>query len=62
MEKKNCKNCSTCLNLKKNILCKKLSMRVNERDLQGEIKCKFYACIEEECEKAVGAGKKGIRR
>lgn len=36
-------------------------MRVNERDLQGEIKCKFYACIEEECEKAVGAGKKGVR-
>lgn len=47
------RNCSTCLNCVKNSICKKLSMRVNDRDFRGELKCRYYAGIEEITEKAM---------
>lgn len=35
-------NCATCNWLIKGRLCKKLSTLINERDMQGNLKCKYY--------------------
>lgn len=36
-------NCANCSNLVKGRLCKKLSTLINERDLKGNLKCKYHS-------------------
>ena len=60
MEKKILKNCATCTYFIKGKLCKKLSVRINERDLEVEMKCKYYAYDNKKDKKALGEGKKTI--
>lgn len=52
---KNCTdiNCSTCIHFIKGRLCRKLSVRINERDLEGTLKCRYYANTQENGKKAV---------
>lgn len=40
-------NCSNCTWLIKGRLCKKLSVLINERDMQGNLKCRYYANAQE---------------
>lgn len=54
MGKKINRNCSTCLNNIKGRICKALSMKINDRDLEGEIKCKYYAYNMQEEETTLG--------
>lgn len=54
MEKKINRNCSTCLNNIKGRICKALSMKINDRDLEGEIKCKYHAYNMQEEETTMG--------
>ena len=50
-------NCSNCVYLIKGRLCKKLSTLINERDMQGDLKCKYHAFNQEKSKEAMGAGK-----
>ncbi|MBR5183667.1 MAG: hypothetical protein IKW15_04275 [Bacteroidales bacterium] len=53
-------NCGTCAHFIKGKLCKKLSVRINERDLEVEIKCKYYAHDYQKSKKALGERKETI--
>ena len=35
-------NCGTCALLKNGRLCRKMGILINERDLKGNFKCKYY--------------------
>ena len=35
-------NCSTCALLKNGRLCREMGILINERDLKGNLKCKYY--------------------
>lgn len=54
------KNCATCGNFIKGKLCKKLSVRINERDLEVEIKCKYYAYDSKKNKATLGEGEKAV--
>ena len=54
------KNCATCNHFIKGKLCKKLSVRINERDLEVEIKCKYYAYDPKKSKKALGEREEAI--
>lgn len=53
-------NCGTCAHFIKGKLCKKLSVRINERDLEVEIKCRYYAYDQKKGKKALGEGEEAI--
>lgn len=54
------KNCATCNHFIKGKLCKKLSVRINERDLEVEIKCKYYAYDPKKNKATLGEGEKAV--
>lgn len=35
-------NCGTCAKLKNGRLCREMGILINERDLKGFLKCKYY--------------------
>ena len=49
------RNCATCNHFIKGKLCKKMSVRINERDLEVEIKCRYYAYDPKKSKQALGA-------
>lgn len=51
-------NCSTCALLKNGRLCREMGILINERDLKGNLKCKYYkdANDKENSKKAMAKG------